>query len=44
MENYRKSFIHNNRVNTLASGRFRGCLWKKTPKRTWLCAGISPVR
>jgi len=27
--------------NTLASGRFWGFL-KKTLKRTWLCAGISP--
>jgi len=29
------------KVNTLASGRFWGFLRKK---RTWLCAGISPVR
>jgi len=29
-------------INTSASGRFWGFL-KKTPKCTWLCAGISPV-
>ena len=31
-------------VNTLTSARFRGFSEKKLPKRTWLCAGISPVR
>jgi len=30
--------------NTLAPGWFWGFSEKKTPKRTWLCAGISPVR
>ena len=30
--------------NTLASARIRGFLEKKTPKRTWICAGISLVR
>jgi len=29
-------------VNTLASARIRG-FKKKTPKHTWLCAGISPA-
>jgi len=28
---------------TLASGCF-GDFQKKTPKRTWLCTGISPVQ
>jgi len=30
-------------LNTLTSGHFRGFL-KKTPKHTWLCVRISPVR
>jgi len=30
-------------LNTLASGRFRGFSEKTTPKRMWLCAGISPL-
>ena len=30
-------------INTLASGCFQGFSEKKTPKRTWLCAGISLV-
>jgi len=30
-------------LNTLASGCFRGFSKKKPPKRTWLCAGISPL-
>jgi len=30
-------------INTLAPGWFRG-FSKKTPKRTWFCVGISPVR
>jgi len=29
--------------NTLASGCFRGLSGKKAPKRTWFCAGISPI-
>ena len=29
--------------NSLASGCFQGFSEKKTPKRMWLCAGISPV-
>jgi len=32
------------KFNSLASVRFRGFSEKKTPKCTWLCAGISPVR
>ena len=31
-------------LNTLAPGWFWGFSAKKTPKRTWLCAWISPVR
>jgi len=31
-------------LNCLASGCFREFSEKKTPKRTWLCAGISPIR
>jgi len=30
-------------INTLAPGGFED-FWKKTPKRMWLCAGISPVQ
>jgi len=30
-------------INSLASARFHG-FSKKTPKRTWFCVGISPVR
>jgi len=30
-------------INSLASARIQGFLEKKTPKRTWLCTGISPV-
>ena len=29
--------------NSLASAKIRGFSKKKTPKHTWLCAGISPV-
>jgi len=39
---------YNNKLQSfcasLASARFRGFSGKITPKRTWLCAGISPVR
>jgi len=31
-------------LNSLASDRIQGFSEKKTPKRTWLCARISPVR
>jgi len=31
-------------INSLASACFRGFSEKKTPKRTWLCAGTSSVR
>jgi len=31
-------------MNSLVSARFWEFSEKKTPKRTWLCAGISPVR
>jgi len=31
-------------LNSLASARIQGFSRKKTPKRKWLCAGISLVR
>jgi len=35
---------HCSDINTFRTARFQGFSPKKAPKRTWLCAGISPLR
>ena len=43
LHHWKRSITHAIVGFTLASGWIRGFSGKKTPKRTWLCAGISPL-